>query len=151
MFITVLYGDNEEMLFNINCPVQLLLESMKSCCHCHPEGDVDLADENGQLKNLREQQQRYANEILEERETCVLLAVTKAQDPSDVVFTPLLNEDSIVNAKFLAKLGNWGEYKDPNRKTKPRKSNRKTTVVICSQAEVTTKQSSPARKRPIKP
>ncbi|KAE8591945.1 hypothetical protein XENTR_v10018611 [Xenopus tropicalis] len=76
MFITVLYGDNEEALFNINCKVQLLLESIKTCCHYDNEGEVELADESGQVKNLLENPQRYASEFLNERETCVLLSVT---------------------------------------------------------------------------
>ncbi|KAM5132055.1 uncharacterized protein CXorf65 homolog [Mantella aurantiaca] len=161
MFITVLYGDNEEILFNINCRVKLLLESIKSNCHCDSEGKpgaqyVDLADESGQVKNLLENQQRYANEVLGERETCVLLAVTKQQDSTDVIFTPLLNDDNIVNTKFLAKnwtskLGNWGESKDSNRKPKSKKSSRKSAVVISTPPEATGKQSNPIRKRSIKP
>ncbi|XP_072281489.1 uncharacterized protein [Pyxicephalus adspersus] len=122
MFITVLYG-----------------------------GEVDLADENGQVKNLLENQQHYANEVLNERETCVLLAVTRPQDSPDVIFTPLLNDDNIVNTKFLAKLGNWGESKDSSRRSKSKKSNRKSTVVISAPSDVTAKQSTPIRKRPIKP
>ncbi|XP_056397640.1 uncharacterized protein CXorf65 homolog [Hyla sarda] len=135
MFITVFYGDGEEMLFNINCKVQLLLESIKNLCHYENEGDIDLADESGQVKNLLENQLRYANELLGERETCVLLAVTRSSESSDVIFTPLLNDDTIVNAKFLAKLGNWGDSKDPSRKLKSKKSNRKGTVVISTPPE----------------
>ncbi|XP_063799877.1 uncharacterized protein CXorf65 homolog [Pseudophryne corroboree] len=151
MFITVLYGDNEEILFNINCKVQLLLESMKNSCHYGNEGDVELADDSGQVKNLLDNQQRYANELLRERETCVLLAVTRPPDSSDVIFTPLLNDDTIVNSKFLAKLGNWGESKDSSRKTKSRKSNKKATVVISTSPEATGKQSTSSRKKPVKP
>ncbi|XP_044137946.1 uncharacterized protein CXorf65 homolog isoform X1 [Bufo gargarizans] len=103
MFITVLYGDSEEMLFNINCKVQLLLECMKNSCHYENEGEIELADGSGQVKNLLENQQCYANELLSERETCVLLAVNRSPDSSDVIFTPLLNDDTIVNAKFLGK------------------------------------------------
>ncbi|XP_075046451.1 uncharacterized protein CXorf65 homolog [Mixophyes fleayi] len=151
MFITVLYGDNEEILFNINCKVQLLLQSIKSSCHYGNEGDVELADDSGQVKHLRENQQRYANELLSERETCVLLAVTRPTDSSDVIFTPLLNDDAIVNAKFLAKLGNWGESKDSSRKSKSKKSNKKNTVVISTSPEATGKQSISVRKRSLKP
>ncbi|KAM3922199.1 uncharacterized protein CXorf65-like [Leptodactylus fuscus] len=151
MFITVLYGDNEEMLFNINCKVQLLLECIKNSCHYENEGEIELADDSGQVKNLLENQQRYASELLGERETCVLLAVTRSPDSSDVIFTPLLHDDTIVNAKFLAKLGNWGESKDSGRKLKSKKSNRKGTVVISTPPEVTGKQGTPVRKRSVKP
>ncbi|XP_068098479.1 uncharacterized protein CXorf65 homolog isoform X2 [Hyperolius riggenbachi] len=144
MFVTVLYGDNEEMLFNINCRVQLLLESMKNCCHSDGE------DDTGQVKNLLENQHRYANEILAERETCVLLAVTRSQDSNEVIFTPLLNDENIVNAKFLAKLGNWGESKDSSRKPKSKRSTRKATVVISTPPEAVAKQTTPTRKRTVK-
>ncbi|XP_069804724.1 uncharacterized protein CXorf65-like [Dendropsophus ebraccatus] len=152
MFITVLYGDSEELLFNINCKVQLLLESIKNLCHYENEGDIELADDSGQVKNLLENQQRYASEILGERETLVLLAVTRSPDSPDVIFTPLLNDDSIVNAKFLAKLGNWGDSKVSSRKLKSKKSNRKGTVVISTPPEaVTVKQGPSVRRRPVKP
>ncbi|KAM4702882.1 uncharacterized protein CXorf65 homolog [Rhinophrynus dorsalis] len=139
MFITVLYGDNEEALFNINCKVQLLLESIKNCCHYENEGELELADESGQVKNLLENKQRYASEILNERETCVLLAVSKLQGSADVMFTPLLNDDAIVNAKFLAKLGNWGESKLSGRKSKSKKANRRSMAVISTPFEACTK------------
>ncbi|XP_040287021.1 uncharacterized protein CXorf65 homolog [Bufo bufo] len=150
MFVTVLYGDSEEMLFNINCKVQLLLECMKNSCHYENEGEIELADGSGQVKNLLENQQCYANELLSERETCVLLAVNRSPDSSDVIFTPLLNDDTIVNAKFLAKLGNWGESKYSSRKLKSKKSNRKNTVVISTPPEVAGKQSTSVRKRVAK-
>ncbi|XP_069597154.1 uncharacterized protein CXorf65-like isoform X2 [Ranitomeya imitator] len=148
MFITVLYGESEETLFNINCKVQLLLESIKHLCHYENEGEIELADEGGQVKNLQENQQRYASELLGERETCVLLAVTRSPDSSDIIFTPLLNDDTVVNAKFLAKLGNWGESKDSSRKLKTKKSNRKGTVVISTSPEG--KQSTSIRKRSVR-
>ncbi|XP_031762494.1 uncharacterized protein CXorf65 homolog isoform X2 [Xenopus tropicalis] len=145
MFITVLYGDNEEALFNINCKVQLLLESIKTCCHYDNEGEVELADESGQVKNLLENPQRYASEFLNERETCVLLSVTSS---TEAIFTPLLNDDEIVNTKFLAKLGNWGETKASSRRSKSRKGNKKNVVLISTPTEV--KQNTSPRKRSTK-
>ncbi|XP_075459508.1 uncharacterized protein LOC142496672 isoform X3 [Ascaphus truei] len=130
MFITVLYGvvntllsvsDNEEILFNSHCKVQLLLESIKNSCHCENEGEVELADESGQVKNLLENQQRYASELLNERETCVLLGVT-------------------------TKLGNWGESKVSSRKLKSKRSNRKSTVVITTPPEAGKLSTSPRRR-----
>ncbi|OCT72251.1 uncharacterized protein CXorf65-like isoform X1 [Xenopus laevis] len=148
MFITVLYGDNEEALFNINCKVQLLLESIKTCCHYDNEGDVELADQSGQVKNLLENPQRYASELLNERETCVLLSVTKLPGSTEATFTPLLNDDEIVNAKFLAKLGNWGESRVSSRRSKSKKGNKKNVVLISTPIEV--KQNTSPRKRSTK-
>ncbi|MEE6485302.1 hypothetical protein FKM82_014238 [Ascaphus truei] len=107
MFITVLYGDNEEILFNSHCKVQLLLESIKNSCHYENEG---------------------------------------SQGSAEVVFTPLLNDDGIVNAKFLAKLGNWGESKVSSRKLKSKRSNRKSTVVITTPPEAGKLSTSPRRR-----
>ncbi|KAK3082933.1 hypothetical protein FSP39_009400 [Pinctada imbricata] len=38
-------------------------------------GEIDLSDENGNVKYLREIPNRYASEILAERETLILLKV----------------------------------------------------------------------------
>ncbi|XP_041425092.1 uncharacterized protein LOC108696993 isoform X3 [Xenopus laevis] len=119
MFITVLYG-----------------------------GDVELADQSGQVKNLLENPQRYASELLNERETCVLLSVTKLPGSTEATFTPLLNDDEIVNAKFLAKLGNWGESRVSSRRSKSKKGNKKNVVLISTPIEV--KQNTSPRKRSTK-
>ncbi len=37
--------------------------------------EVDLSDENGNVKNLRDAPQKYANEVLSDRERLVLLKV----------------------------------------------------------------------------
>ncbi|XP_063292078.1 uncharacterized protein CXorf65 homolog isoform X2 [Pelobates fuscus] len=148
MFIRVLYGDNKEALFNINCKVQLLLAGIKSYCRYENEGDVELADENGQVKSLLENQHVYATEILNERETCILLSVTRPHGSTEVVFTPLLNDETIVNAKFLAKLGNCEDSKTSSRKSKAKKPKQKSTVVISTPPEG--KQTSPTRTRSVK-
>ncbi|XP_069473387.1 uncharacterized protein CXorf65-like [Ambystoma mexicanum] len=130
MFVTVLHGDNEEALFNTQCKIQLLLESIKRSCRCEPEVEVELADETGQVKNLLANQHRYAAEILSERETCILLAVSRHAGTSEAVFTPLLNDEEIVNSKFLAKLGNWGDSKAGGSRTKSKRLSRKSVVVL---------------------
>ncbi|XP_069080540.1 uncharacterized protein CXorf65 homolog isoform X1 [Pleurodeles waltl] len=129
MFVTVLHGDNEEALFNIHCRVQLLLEGIKRTCHCEPEVEIELADENGQIKNLLENRHCYASEILSERETCILLAVSRPAGTTEAVFTPLLNDEDIINSKFLAKLGNWGESKSSSSRTKSKRHSRKSVVI----------------------
>ncbi|KAG9482443.1 hypothetical protein GDO78_011240 [Eleutherodactylus coqui] len=127
------------------------MESIKNACRYESEGEIELADDSGQVKNLLENQQRYANELLGERETCVLLAVTRFPNSSEVIFTPLLNDDTIVNAKFLAKLGNWGESKDSSRKLRSKKPNKKGTLVISTSPDVTGKPAPSVRKRSTKP
>ncbi|XP_067910428.1 uncharacterized protein CXorf65-like isoform X1 [Heterodontus francisci] len=105
MFITVLYGDNEHALFNSYCKTQVLLDCIKQNCCYETEAEVDLADESGQVKNLLQNQHSYASEILTEREVYILLGVNKSASASTPVYIPLLNNDNIVNSKFLAKLG----------------------------------------------
>ncbi|XP_044852663.1 uncharacterized protein CXorf65 homolog [Mauremys mutica] len=103
MFVTVLHGENEKTLFNIHCKVQLLLESIKHCCGYENEGEIELADVSGQVKNLLQNQHCYASELLSERETCVLLGVTRGEGSSEVIFTPLLKDEGVINPKFLGK------------------------------------------------
>ncbi|XP_029429835.1 uncharacterized protein LOC115074487 isoform X2 [Rhinatrema bivittatum] len=122
-----MFTDNEEALFNIQCKVQLLLQSIKSTCHCD-DGEIELADENGHVKDLLRNQQCYASELLSERETLVLLAVNRPPDGSEVVFMPLLNDDNIVNQKFLAKLGNWSKVS--NQRPKSKRTSKKPTLHI---------------------
>ncbi|XP_078054997.1 uncharacterized protein LOC144479861 isoform X2 [Mustelus asterias] len=105
MFITVLYGDNECALFNSFCKTQILLDCIKRNCHYETEAEVDLADNSGQAKNLPENQHCYASDILIEREVYILLGVNRPACASTPVYIPLLNNDNIVNFKFLPKLG----------------------------------------------
>ncbi|XP_048471390.1 uncharacterized protein CXorf65 homolog isoform X4 [Rhincodon typus] len=105
MFVTVLYGDNEHALFNTLCKIPVLLDCIKQNCHYETEAEVDLADETGQVKNLSQNQHCYASDILTEREVYILLGVNKPNRASTPVYVPLLNNDDIVNSKFLAKLG----------------------------------------------
>ncbi|XP_059685548.1 uncharacterized protein CXorf65 homolog [Gavia stellata] len=130
MFITVLHGENEKALFNIQCKVQLLLESIKRCCGCEKEGEIELADENGQVKNLLQNQDHYASQLLSEREFCVLLKVTRHDGSQEAVFTPLLKDHSIVTPKFLAKLGKWEDSKVSPTRVKSRKYGKQATLLL---------------------
>ncbi|XP_060107315.1 uncharacterized protein CXorf65 homolog [Heteronotia binoei] len=129
MFITVLHGENKADIFNIHCKVRLLLDGIKSRCGCEEKGEVELADETGQIKNLLLNQHRCAAELLSERETYVLLSVARGETSSGVEFTPLLQDDSVVNHKFLAKLGSWQDPKAPSPKVKSRKTHHKKSAL----------------------
>ncbi|XP_074018634.1 uncharacterized protein CXorf65 homolog [Numenius arquata] len=130
MFITVLHGENKKTLFNSQCKVQLLLESIKRCCGCEKEGEIELADENGQVKNLLQNQDRYASQLLSEREFCVLLKVTRHEGSQEAVFTPLLKDLSIVTPKFLAKLGKREDLKVSPTRVKSRKYGKQATLPL---------------------
>ncbi|KAK3580214.1 hypothetical protein CHS0354_017999 [Potamilus streckersoni] len=64
--------------------------------------DIELSDETGNIKHLREALNKYANEILEEREILVLLRVEKSsKENPGVVYVPLLNA---ITEDFMAQL-----------------------------------------------
>ncbi|XP_063211371.1 uncharacterized protein CXorf65 homolog isoform X1 [Chroicocephalus ridibundus] len=130
MFITVLHGENEKALFNIQCKVQLLLESIKRCCGCEKEGEIELADENGQVKNLLQNQDHYASQLLSEREFYVVLKVTRHEGSQEAVFTPLLKDHSIVTPKFLAKLGKREDLKVSPTRVKSRKYSKQAVLPL---------------------
>ncbi|XP_051842591.1 uncharacterized protein CXorf65 homolog isoform X3 [Antechinus flavipes] len=104
MFITILHGDHEKTLFNSHCKVEALLNSIKQCCGCEPEGMIELADESGQLKNLLQYPHLYASELLKPRETYIPFAVTRPEGSSEPVFVALLKDDEVIDSKFLGHL-----------------------------------------------
>ncbi|KAF7241230.1 hypothetical protein EYD10_12286, partial [Varanus komodoensis] len=105
MFITVLHGESKADIFNIHCKVQRLLDGIKHRCGCEDEDEIELADESGQVKNLLQNKHRSAAEILGERETYVLLAMT-------------------------TKLGNWQDRPVPSPRMKSRRTHKKSTLDI---------------------
>ncbi|XP_071432171.1 uncharacterized protein CXorf65 homolog [Pithys albifrons albifrons] len=130
MFITVLHGENEKALFNTQCKVQTLLESIKRCCGCESEGEIELADEHGQVKNLLQNQDLYGSQLLRGRELCVLLRVTRHEGSQEAVFTPLLNNHSIVTPKFLAKLKKCEDSKVSTARVKTRKYTKRANLLL---------------------
>lgn len=75
MFVTVKFGDEQSRLFNANCRNDVLLQHIKKRCDCHREDDVELSDEKGVVKHLREFPYDYGIDHLKERETLILLKV----------------------------------------------------------------------------
>ncbi|XP_025026536.1 uncharacterized protein CXorf65 homolog isoform X1 [Python bivittatus] len=130
MFITVLHGENKADLFNIHCKIQILLDGIKHHCGCEDKDEIELADESGQVKNLLQNKHHYANELLGERETYVLLSVTSGERPSEIEFRPLLKDEHIINPKFLAKLGSCQDRKGPSPRMRSRRIHRKSTLDI---------------------
>ncbi|XP_074159842.1 uncharacterized protein CXorf65 homolog isoform X1 [Sminthopsis crassicaudata] len=128
MFITILHGDHEKTLFNSHCKVEALLNSIKQCCGCEPEGMIELADESGQLKNLLQYPHLYASELLKPRETYIPFAVTRPEGSSEPVFVALLKDDEVIDSKFLAALKHVRNSNSPvpEKQSKPGKTKRKT-------------------------
>lgn len=103
MFITVKFGEKEEALFNPYCKTMLLLENIKQRCNCREE-EVDLSDNEGNIKHLSETPLRYASEVLRERESFVLIRVDKNDESHKPNYTPLLIDNEAIDAAFLARL-----------------------------------------------
>ncbi|XP_070534944.1 uncharacterized protein CXorf65 homolog [Ptychodera flava] len=128
MFITVRYGDSEEALFNPNCRTMLLLENIKQRCRCDEDVEVDLSDNEGNIKYLHvaESLQKYANEILKERETFVLVKVERSEESNKAHYVPLLNDDTL-DAAFLAKLARKDENAGTQSSKRKKRSDSKST------------------------
>ncbi|KAJ7417001.1 hypothetical protein WISP_67321 [Willisornis vidua] len=122
--------ENEKALFNTQCKVQPLLESIKRCCGCESEDEIELADEHGQVKNLLQNQDLYGSQLLHGRELCVLLKVTRHEGSQEAVFTPLLNNHSIVTPKFLAKLKKCEDSKVSTARVKTRKYTKRVNLLL---------------------
>ncbi|XP_061193024.1 uncharacterized protein CXorf65 homolog [Saccostrea echinata] len=75
MFVTVKYGDEQSRLFNANCRNDVLLQHIKKRCDCQRDDIVELSDEKGVVKHLRNYPYDYGIDHLRERETLILLKV----------------------------------------------------------------------------
>ncbi|XP_063411938.1 uncharacterized protein CXorf65 homolog [Mytilus edulis] len=112
-FITVKYGDSQEDIFNPNCRTFNLLRCIQRRCKCNDE--VELSDESGNIKFLRECPNRYASEMLTDRESLVLLRVEK-KDSHGEIYVPLLN-DEYISDEFRTRIstkGSGGSGSRPN-------------------------------------
>ncbi|XP_076447164.1 uncharacterized protein CXorf65 homolog [Babylonia areolata] len=104
-YVTVRYGEGQEAIFNPNCRAVSLLRSIRDRCTAHISvtADIDLSDEDGNIKYLRDTPFRYASEILGDRECLILLRVDK-HDGAYASYTPLLKDDEAITEEFLARL-----------------------------------------------
>ncbi|XP_064600914.1 uncharacterized protein LOC135467084 [Liolophura sinensis] len=107
MFVTVKFGEDVSEIYNPDCRNDVLLQHIKSKCKLAGTDDVlELSDERGVVKNLRNYPTDYAAEYLRDREILILLRVdgTSSSMSEDTemersTFVPLLHglED---NAEF---------------------------------------------------
>ncbi|KAJ8368246.1 hypothetical protein SKAU_G00082740 [Synaphobranchus kaupii] len=104
MFITVLHADKEQTLFNIHCKISVLLDSIRSHCHCEYEAEIDLVDENAEVKNLLDRRDEYASLALREREEYALVSVRWLDDSEQPLYTLLLQDQVPQHTRFIAKL-----------------------------------------------
>ncbi|XP_022788681.1 uncharacterized protein CXorf65 homolog isoform X1 [Stylophora pistillata] len=103
MFITVVYGEQEEALFNTDCRLKLLLDCINKRCKCEVQAEVDLCEVAGYPKYLQHQpQESYATNFLKPREKYVLIQMEK--ENGRAFYKPLLRDKSVITDHFLASL-----------------------------------------------
>ncbi|XP_071178686.1 uncharacterized protein CXorf65 homolog [Mytilus edulis] len=119
-FIIVKYGDGEEALFNPWCTSHTLMEWIRRKCRCDDDIIIDLVDLEGQVKNLSGRSKEYANEVVNGRETYILIRVERCHD-GKFLYTSLLNNLEEYNSDLMVKLNSMSR---PQTRTK--KNNKKT-------------------------
>uniref|UniRef100_A0A4W3J5T5 Uncharacterized protein n=1 Tax=Callorhinchus milii TaxID=7868 RepID=A0A4W3J5T5_CALMI len=79
MFITVTYGEDQKEIFNHQCRIVNLVESIKQKCNCGAEVCIDLIDEAGNLMNLSDQQTstEFASNYLTTQKKYILIQVKR--------------------------------------------------------------------------
>ena len=109
MFVTVKYGDGEELLCNPQCKTDVLLDNIRRRCSFEKGVIVDLSDESGNLKYLRGHPESYATEFLKDRESLVLIRVDKSPIDDATTYTPLLEDVFVVTTSFIERLTRCGD------------------------------------------
>lgn len=109
MFFVLKFGFDEELLFNANCCMKVLLENIKKRCKIPSDQIIDLADEQAQIKNLSEQpEQKYASLLLQPRTTYILVRVNVFVDErtgdTHKTYTALVEGLDDTNPEFLIRL-----------------------------------------------
>ncbi|XP_072420785.1 uncharacterized protein CXorf65 homolog isoform X2 [Chiloscyllium punctatum] len=104
MFFTLKYGDDKMALLNLQCQVPVLMDHIRTLCHCRPQEEVDLSDASGTVKNLSMFPAVYASELLKEREVLIPVKVERSEGCGTPKYIPLLQHNPIINSEFLAHL-----------------------------------------------
>ncbi|KAK3093444.1 hypothetical protein FSP39_015787 [Pinctada imbricata] len=118
--------DEKSKLFNANCRNDILLKHIKKRCDIHREEIVELSDEKGVVKHLRNYPFDYGIEHLKERETLILLKVDanygdENESTTDkMIFVPMVS--SMENDKEFMELIN---PKPQSRRSSAREDDRR--------------------------
>ncbi|ESP00127.1 hypothetical protein LOTGIDRAFT_173432 [Lottia gigantea] len=114
-FFTVKYGSNESKIFNANCRVEHLLDNIREQCHCSDQDTIELSDERGRVKNIRNKKDDFGIKFINERENVILLKVevdgssANKESNNKPKFIPLLTElqdnTAFIEAVNLGKTG----------------------------------------------
>ncbi|XP_055775372.1 uncharacterized protein C22orf15-like isoform X2 [Salvelinus fontinalis] len=93
MFVTVLFGEAQTELFNLNCRMINFIHSLKERCDLDPQDCVDLMDRTGELVNLsdKEESMEQASSLMKKRHSYVLIRICSDRTEGQK-YVPLLND-----------------------------------------------------------
>ena len=104
MFITLLYGDNEERILNPDCNAVNFLRYIKDICGYGRNDTLDLIDENGDLKNLIDLEDVSAASALTYRSVYLPVLVERNEEEGLKNITPLFNRLEELYPKAMKKI-----------------------------------------------
>jgi hypothetical protein len=144
MLVLVRYGDNRELLVNSWCKISVFFDYVRKMSEMEfeTELELDLCDSKGEIMRMAEQAYLCANNFLKEKEKYILLRVERKVFDQVIfslwnhlnnsltgrlydakpLYTPLLNNDTLVNDNFLSKLNPI--KKKPNSSSGPKSKNK---------------------------
>ncbi|XP_048761935.1 uncharacterized protein LOC125670666 isoform X1 [Ostrea edulis] len=146
-FIRVKYGDNQEAIFNPWCSSYTLMEWIRKKCNCENDILIDLVDMDGQVKNLSARTKEYASEVVNPRETYVLIRVEiffPEIGDGKYNYTSLLNNLGDVNPDLFGKLSVMSR---PQTRVKGKKNNKPLKTPKGSRNESATKRPKSSEKK----
>ncbi|XP_030215679.1 uncharacterized protein C22orf15 [Gadus morhua] len=117
MFVTVLFGDSRQELFNLNCKLINFIYDLKERCGLDRKDCVDLMDRCGQVTSLSEKEHSAARaaSLLTERHSYVLLRVCRCEESQGQKYESLLNNLSKSHpelADILNRMSNPSKERD---------------------------------------
>ena len=109
MFVTVRFGNDEHLLFNSHCKIQVLIDDIKKRCRCLMVDTIDLAGQQARIEKISEQPVfQYANTTLQPRMTYILVKVKSSIDEKTgevkKIYIPLLMDLDWSNPDYRARL-----------------------------------------------
>ncbi|XP_065890639.1 uncharacterized protein CXorf65 homolog isoform X1 [Dysidea avara] len=120
MFITIKFGDDEKLLFNPDCSPKILLDNIKRRCRVPLQADIELLDEDGELKNFSQcMHERDACGVFTNRGVYYLLKIER-KDGKATTYKCLLNNFAELHPHLVAKL----EDLSSSKQSEPRPTSR---------------------------
>ncbi|XP_069022308.1 uncharacterized protein C22orf15 [Embiotoca jacksoni] len=121
MFVTILFGDGQMEMFNLNCKLINFIHHLKERCGLDFKECVELMDSSGKVMDLEARQRSVAPacSVLAERHFYVLLRVCRDDDTGGQKYVSLLNNYSQSHPELTELLRKLSDpNKEPDGKTR---------------------------------